>query len=844
MNFQPQYGFYITARRMALVGCLAMAALFVSPQAHSDPPGSTPSAPSNLEAGKNLYEMGRYAEALPLLHQAVRQDGKSARAHYWLGMTLYALYRNDEALKAFEQVVRRDKYWAPGYMGVGLAYMRMPHRRLDARKAMRDAMKLDPGNAEYQYTLGMTYMDQGDSGWLIGSHLDGRKYFQRAVELDPLHPDAHYQLGRCYEELKLAEHGTQVRDRYGDYIKALTAYLQQYQVNPAHPEALQRFAGICHRFEYYERGAEQLRKMAEEMEGITPGLIQTLLTQFEALSMSTKKQYDLLQRSLETYINDLDVEEQAVYRDLVHVAPSKELEAWQQAEGEERDALWNDFWNALDSNPATIENERLVEHYKRVMYARLHFSDEQFPYDRRGEVYVRYGEPDDRRRFLYRQGEDPRDSYQPTGKPAVDAIRTQNWQFGYRLKVDRGQVAVNLDQDSRQRVGFGDASLLTASNLGADNAGSAKQDDQVIYETGVMQQRSIGSSYRAESWVYVSHEMELFFVDQTGGGRFDYPLRTLTIDESSTSGSAVDNMRREEAYHPEKLVGSLITRSPEDYEHDFGGEPLDFAFDVVTFRGNGRKTEVELTYSIPIWQFGYVSDGKGMETFLNNQATLRDSTFSLGFHRKFRFGPIERPKRRLSAEQSNVSAYTLAVDVQATPGEFTAWVHMEDVASKRTGVYKKPVAVRDYRGDELMISDLKLSTGITPTDRTGPFVRNGMNIVPHPLRAYQRGQLVYVYYEVYNLSLDDSRRTSYEIIYEIVPEGMPTRRNRPDRRSRDMQTVLLTFEGDGSNAEEAEFTAMDTTNLTPGVYELTVTLEDRHSGGSVSESTSFIVVQE
>ena len=288
----------------------------------------------------------------------------------------------------------------------------------------------------------------------------------------------------------------------------------------------------------------------------------------------------------------------------------------------------------------------------------------------------------------------------------------------------------------------------------------------------------------------------------------------------------------------------LIERSPEAYKHDFGGEPLDYAFDVAAFRGNGRKTEMELTYSIPVWQFGDVTDGNGTETFLNHQVTLRDSTSSPAFNQRFRFGPIERPERRLSAEQSRVSTYTLAIGVQAPPGRFTAAVHMRDDASKRTGVYKKPVDIRDFRGNALMISDLKLSTGITPTDRTGPFVRKGLNIVPHPLRAYGRGQLVYVYYEVYNLSFDGSDRTSYETFYEIVPEGMPALGNRSVRQSEDMQTVLLTFESDGASAEEAEFTGLDTTNLTPGVYALTVTVNDRLSGISVSETSSFIVVDE
>ena len=58
-----------------------------------------------------------------------------------------------------------------------------------------------------------------------------------------------------------------------------------------------------------------------------------------------------------------------------------------------------------------------------------------------------------------------------------------------------------------------------------------------------------------------------------------------------------------------------------------------------------------------------------------------------------------------------------------------------------------------------------------------------------------------------------------------------------------MQTVISTFEGEGSSTEEAEFTALDTTDLPEGEYVLTVTLNDRHADGSVSKSVNFMVVE-
>ena len=570
----------------------------------TSPPESAPASLSPIEEGKRLYELGAYTEALSRFEKAVDDDEKAAPAHYWLGMALYALSRDDEALESFKTAVRRDKNWAPGHMGMGLVYVRMPRRRLDARKALRAALRLDPGNAEYQYVMGLTFMDQGDKGWLIGSDADGRDYFQRAVDLDPLHPDAWFQLGRCYEELNPADRARLVRDRYDDYVQALNAYLKQYQVNPEHPEALRKFAGICHRFEYYDRGAERLREMLAEMEGIAPDVIRAMLTQFEALTMSKEKQYDLLQRSLETCIESLDPEEREVYADLSHVAPPDVLEAWRSAEGADREKMWRDFWNARDSNPATVENERLVEHYKRVMYARIHFSEKKFPYDRRGEIHVRYGPPDDRRRFIVRSNENQYESFLTSGNPAVDAIRERNLQFGYQLQVNRGEVSKVLDDDKRSRTGFG-----VGSTLDFDVNPLNKPGEQLLAELSIKQRRLIGSSYVAESWVYVPYKLELFFVDQMGGGRFDYPLETLTVDESSDQTIQPNAIGRQVMEHPRRQAAALIEKTPEDYAHDFGGELLNFAYDVTTFRGAGNGTVMELAYSIPVWQFGDVTDG-------------------------------------------------------------------------------------------------------------------------------------------------------------------------------------------------------------------------------------------
>ncbi len=794
---------------------------------------SEPNDQGKVDTGKILFQQGRYDEALTTFQQAVSEETRSAPAHYWLGRAWFALGDNDEALKAFRRTVQLDKNWASGHIGMGMVYARLPNRRLDARNAYRRALEIDSGNADAQYRMGMTYMDQERSGRLISSDRDGRKYFLKAVELNPTHPDASYQLGRCYDSPDEPEPG-----------KALTAYMQQYRINQEHSEALLSFANVSHRSERYDLGAAELRAIVDAWGDHTPDRIRSMLAQYEVLALGSDREYDRLQDALEAYISQLDDDEQKVYRDLRHVAPPDELANWEAAAEPEREALWLAFWNERDTNPATIENERLVEHYRRVMYARIHFSERKFPYDRRGEIHVRYGEPDDRRQFIVRANENQYLSFLTSGNPAVDAIREQNLQFGYQLQVNRGEVSKILDDDKKTRRGFG-----IGSTLDFDVNPSNKSREQLLEELAIKQRRLMGSSYMAESWVYVPHKLELFFVDQMGGGRYDYPLETLSVDASSDLTAQPNEIGRQDAVNPRYQAAALIARSPEVYAHDFGGDPLEYAFDAVSFRGEGGSTEVDLAYSVPVWQFDDITDGKGDRTWLSNQVTLRDSVQTPAFSRKFRFGPIARPERQVANQEFQGAAYTLAANLRLpaglvdSAGSYTAAVEMRDEATGHIGVYTKPVSFSDYRGSDLLISDLKLSTEITPVSEPGPFVRQGLNIVPNPGRLYLRSHLVYVYYEVYNLAMDDADRSSYETLYEITPMGMPALRNRFARPPGDMQTVMSFFEGEGTSAEEAEYTALDTSDLDAGEYVLTVTLTDRHSDTSVTKSVNFMVVE-
>jgi GWxTD domain-containing protein len=79
-----------------------------------------------------------------------------------------------------------------------------------------------------------------------------------------------------------------------------------------------------------------------------------------------------------------------------YVAGRDEVERLLDAEPEDRDGAWQEFWDSRDPDPATPENEFKTEFLRRLGYANTRFRSvvEGWQTDM-GRVYIQYGEPDD-----------------------------------------------------------------------------------------------------------------------------------------------------------------------------------------------------------------------------------------------------------------------------------------------------------------------------------------------------------------------------------------------------------------------------------------------------------------
>ena len=102
---------------------------------------------------------------------------------------------------------------------------------------------------------------------------------------------------------------------------------------------------------------------------------------------------------------------------LKYIATDQEMEKLKNVKKEERKKAWLAFWRSKDPTPGTIENEVMLEYYRRIRYANENFTvcREGWLTDR-GRIYIKYGPPDEIERHAFQFILDKRMSQRQRGK--------------------------------------------------------------------------------------------------------------------------------------------------------------------------------------------------------------------------------------------------------------------------------------------------------------------------------------------------------------------------------------------------------------------------------------------
>lgn len=782
----------------------------------------------HIGTAQSLFQGGDTSGALNEVETALGLQARLPEAFCLKGTILLNIGDLNGAEKAFQKARGLDKESAAAYLGIGDVLRRRKNRKLDALEAYKEALRVAPTTVEAQYSLGSLYreLSMADLAPLGFLH---PFYFSKAIvalektlELDPKHPLANGDLGYVYE---FGRNNTN---------KAMVYYERQLESNPNHDDALARLGKGYFKTGKLSEGVATLSRLSRQYPQIQQK-IRPVLTMIEAVFYLKNGDYDRAMSAFEGYVATLSPGEQGLYSDIALVASEQEAKRFEALPEDRKPDYGRQFWKERDADPTTAVNERLVEHYRRVLFTRTNFGDRKFPWDRRGDVYVRYGDPDDRQQFMMGVGEKQESNLK--ADPMGSVPRTL---AGSQSRGGTVSETSDLIRDAVQSEGAERRTYAPTGNARVDAI--REMNLQQRYNLAVEASTFGVSAYRAESWVYVALGAELFFVDQLNNGIFDYPLITQSRD--------VKIAARQAQYHPSKVVEELIKQTPDAYRHDFGGDPLRIFYDIVAYQGDGNNSDVEVAFAVPVYQLGSRVDGRGDVTTLESRVSLLDESWNEVAQAKTIFGPFERPAVVLSGNTSTEIA-TFQMPLSVLPGEHELAVAVKDAVTRKIGVYRQPTTISSYTAATLLISDIKQATSVNPTLRKrGNFLRNSFEIIPNPTHIFASNQPVHLYYELYNLKLGSDGKSQFQTEISVTAKEHASTNSiwrvvqgfgRLIVGSGSGSALTFTIDDASDSSMTSRYTALDVSASEPGPYTISVKVTDLLAGLSVSKSTGVLV---
>lgn len=504
---------------------------------------------------------------------------------------------------------------------------------------------------------------------------------------------------------------------------------------------------------------------------------------------------------------------------------------------------WIDtFWSALDPTPTTPKNEMMIEHYVRVRLAMQFFNSEMWPgWDKRGEIFIRYGPPNYRGRI---HAEVTARKIHPPG---------ELWFYKRHAMVVQFED-FNLDGNYNYAM----------TPLGVARDMNPELMEFLLYDTDDALQEQIPDyllNFERPSELIESdadwtplHDM-LFGVEP----KQDVQMRMRGLHEGMDEIIDPDtpNMVPENpsyTFHEERIkkyannFEVVLAETPSAYPFNFEDRSFPFYFAVDQFKGGTAVNRVEVNIEFP------ADLSPGEENLLRKTYTASAVFLDADYEEIARdasevalptvqVDSADKDEEKEEEEEDSGNVRLMPVQLLFTLPEkyYRLAVTVEDVVSGKASSYKTTMVYNDYRFD-LAISDILFCSKIAPAERQSPFNRGALEAVPHPLRRYARSGAVPVYFEVYNLELDDDGLSQYTVEYRITPHS-PRKRSFWDQFEGESPIVSSRFESSSYGSTDQLYISVGTENLREGAFDLMITVTDEITQAVVFRKATFQIVE-
>lgn len=680
----------------------------------------------------------------------------------------------------------------------------------------------DANNLEAQYYRAICYREtgkfkrffQGATGLLLATDWEkSEKHFQQIIARDSSYQDALYQFAllqryrdKDREAIQLGHAQIRLRPDWAEPQLGLYRLYQHFIKRHTTQEA-QAWLGAQPWEEARYFIAEKFRR--EKQLTAADSILQIMVAQ--NLRMNRQAIYLTLVRlsvarqefaQVEKYYwqavdkisNQLAAD--LIFEDLKYILTDEELENYRSLRSSaDQIAFFQAFWAKRDPTPAAPYNVRLIEHYRRLLYAEENYEFEGFKtlannpdklkeldfpqayflndeFNDKGVIYLRFGPPNEQMVTLSGGGDNPTIN---SGSLASVGRLPSNESWMYWQTGQTAQLVFHFVYDENM-------------------SGNLWRLTPMLYHPAIWQDRSV--------W------------DQS----YFRLLNSQTVGEQYAIVDALKEKNQQAV-----KTGLAIDR----HSWDKNSKPLEFYYYTATFRGKDDKTALEFYFGLPMNAVGRHLPDSTTRVVLENGFSIHDA--------KWRVVDKQLVKTPTAVDHQNAKAAELYCDFFAAtvaPDSYRVAFHSRpektDLLADLSGM---KLNVPDYSPPGLALSDVLLAFNITPATQADKFTRHGLQVYPNPTRNFPLTKPLYVYFEVYHLTSNAEGKTNFMIEYTMSREQKKGGVKRAfgllggDRKP----AITARVERQGHAAFSPEYLAIDAGRLEKGEYRLTVKVVDTES---------------
>lgn len=791
----------------------------------------------SLDDGKQAFREERFAEAAAIFDYLAMQEPDNAETHFLVARVYFETPLRDKrkARRAIQKALELEPDNVE-YMVASLQQYRtdswnfITERIKETRRLelSRRILKLDPDNAfaheelglvnirdfwRYRNAIMLPMLHYGYVGGSRRSETQSGSYEgvfgdqtttidemieQQALEGTPIDgfsaassPDEVF-LNDRFDVEALKSQGTPVVDlsRQADraYERAIGHLRKSIEVDPRRRTVYDELMEIFALKGEYEDALEMLNQMYRFFPEDSDmwryfGLAHYQLGDMNAADLSFSTAFEYMDEEEEKAYNDLELflrrEEEALFE-------------------EDPVAYAARFWTSQDPRFLTPYNERKLEHYFRLTYADLLYGSPDLDLrgwdTQRGQILARYGPPQSDVVIM----------------PRSDGVSSAR-------EALVGAVASTIS--GTDEVGRG--------TFGRQVAGSA----------------SFGAVLSTAREAF--EEMNAYNIWEYGAFRFVFedPFRNgeyrMYSPPAELSATQLTTWQNDYVIR----TNETIQKTPQRYEYTAPGRQIELPFLVTTFKGEEDKTDLYVHYGIPINEYDASTD--------MIEITANTGTFLVNDQRDIL---VERRRTIYGLRTDQVVEFAeqdLWVDTQemeAPPGDHDVSVEFETASGHTVAVQRRSIEVPDYGGDRVALSNIMLAYRVETTSDGKPLspnevARGDLSILPAPWSVYATDWPIYLYFEVYNLETGPEGHTDYDVEIVLSPRDEKTGIRRLIGRvfGGGDPGVAVSYEGSGTEPDEALYQILDASEEEMGLYTLVLRVTDNVSGKTVEREQDLFL---